>query len=1141
MPTPYFPRRTAGVGAGLLLAIAMMNPLDARQAPGGGACRVSGRATSGATALPGVSIAVKSGDKLRVATSTDTDGGYAVSLAPGQYTVSAELTGFTRVERPLVVSADGACAQTVDLSLSLAPRQRPPVAAPGPPGLARAPQRGASPGTNIVQVQPQADPATQTPATTAERETEDAATRLLLPPGFSTDAPADAITISGSNASLDRGMLNDRFDAIGRGVFDPATGDFGAAFGGDQGRGGPGGFGGRGGEGGRGGPGGFQERGGPGGPGGPGGRGGPGGFQIGGRGGQQQRYNATANYTFGGSAFDAAPYQLRANTTVPQQQYARQVFGTTIGGPVKIKHIYDGTRRTQFTATYNGNRGRNLFDQYATVPSAAIRTGDFSSSSSLVIDPLTHQPFPGNVIPLSRIDPSAQALLPFIPLPNEPGDARNFHNLTTSQSSTDSVSLRVTHNFTPAAAGGRGGGRGGGGGFGGGGRAAGGGGRGGRGATQGTSVNMTAQLQYRHADNQQLNVLPTLGGRTVNTSLGVPVSFNIRHKRTMHAINVNFSSTSAKTINRFAGRTDIAGAAAINGVSTDPFNWGVPSLSFATISGLRDVTPSRRSDARVALSYNWTLPIKQHLVRAGGDYRFDRSQSQTDANAEGAYVFTGLYTADGAPIARAAGLDFADFLLGLPQRATVQYGPGTVQTRGRSMSLFLQDDWRKSAKLTLNLGVRYELIWPFTEADGRMVNLDVTPDFTAATPVLSGATGPYTGAFPSGLVNADTNNIAPRVGFAWRLKPGTILRGGYGISFNSGSYANIARQMTVQPPFSTSNTVTGTVVAPITLSNALTAPVAGVANTYGVAKNYALGRVNTANVDFSRDLNQNWNVGAGYTRTDGAGLDVVRAPNRGPSGLRIPGVQPFLWQTSEGSSVLNAATFRIQRRLVKGIGGSINYTLAKSRDDASNVGGGQTVVAQNDQDLAAEWGLSSFNRRHLISSDLSFELPFGPNKRWLSNGGRAAAVFGHWRGSMSLVWQSGTPLTPRVLASTSDVASGTNGTLRADYLGGPIQVTNPTIDRFFNTAAFAVPAANTFGSAGRNIIIGPGSHLLNGQLSRDLQLKHNRGITIQATATNLLNSVNYTRVDTTVNSLTFGQVLGVGPMRSAQFNLRFRF
>jgi trimeric autotransporter adhesin len=1129
-----------------MLALALMNPLDARQAPG--VCRISGRATSGATALPGVAITVKAGEASH-ATSTEADGGYAMNLAPGQYTLSAELTGFSRVERALVVTAETACAQTVNLSLTLAPRQ-PLAAGPRAPQQAAVPGgatpagrgRGNQAGFETVQVQPQADAAGAQPATSAEREVEDAATRLLLPPGFSTDAPADAIAISGSNASIDRGMMNDRFGAIGRGEFDPATGDFGAGFGGDQGRGGrggPGGFGGPGGGrgdgGGRGGPGGI------GGPGGPGGRGGPGGFQIGGRGGQQQRFNATTNYSFGGSALDSAPYQLRPDSAVNKNPYTRNTFGGTFGGPVHIPGIYDGTRRTNFVLTYNGNRGSNLFDQYATVPSAAMRAGDYSGGSAQLIDPVTHQPFPNNQIPANRIDPAAQSLLAFIPLPNLTGTTRNFHNTGTTTSALDNLSVRVTHNFTPAAAGGRGAGGRGGGGFAGGQRAPGGaGGRGGRGAAQGTSVNMTAQLQYRRNDNEQRNVLPLLGGHTSSSNLGIPVSFNIRHKRTMHAISVNFSSTSANTTNHYAGVVDVAGQAGIGGASTDPFNWGVPSLSFSSLSSLRDVTPSRRADRRLSASYNWTLPFKTHQLRAGGDVRFDRSASQSDPNAAGAFVFTGLYTA-GLSTVRTGGFDFADFLLGLPQQATVQYGPGNVRMTGKSMSLFFQDDWRQSAKLTLNLGVRYELMMPFIEQSGHMVNLDVPPDFTAAVPVLSGESGPFTGSFPAGLLQSDVNNLAPRIGAAYRIKPGTVLRGGYGISFNAGSYSTIARQLSSQPPFSTSDTAIGTVLVPLLLTDAFANAASGVTNNYGVDKNYALGRVQTWNADLSRDLSQTWNVGAGYTRTTGASLDLVRAPNRGPLGLRIEGVQPFLWQTSEGHSVLNAATFRVQRRMVKGLGGSVSYTLAKSQDDASNIGGGATVVAQNDQDLEAEYGLSSFDRRHQLTADLSAELPFGPNRHWLHNGGHWAAVFGNWRGSANFSWQSGTPFTPRVTGSAADVSRGTNGTLRADYLGGPIPLAGPSIDQFFNTAAFAIPQPGRFGNAPRNLIIGPGSRLLNAQISRDVTMKRNRGFTIQATATNLLNAVNYGAIDTVVNSPSFGQVLSVRAMRSAQLNFRFRF
>jgi hypothetical protein len=141
----------------------------------------------------------------------------------------------------------------------------------------------------------------------------------------------------------------------------------------------------------------------------------------------------------------------------------------------------------------------------------------------------------------------------------------------------------------------------------------------------------------------------------------------------------------------------------------------------------------------------------------------------------------------------------------------------------------------------------------------------------------------------------------------------------------------------------------------------------------------------------------------------------------------------------------------------------------------------------------------------------------------------------------TFTWQSGTPYTPRVTGAVSDVARGTNGTLRANYTGEPISLADPTIDRFFNTSAFTIPAAGTFGNASRNLIIGPGSRQLNAQLARDVRLGGNRVMSLQLNTTNLLNMVNYGAIDTAVNSPTFGQILSVRGMRSTQLNLRFRF
>lgn len=1092
-----------------------VSSLDARQAPP--LCVVTGKVVSGATALPGVSVTAMAGDKLIAATSTGVDGSYKLSLPSGQeYRVALEMTAFARGEQAVILGA-APCDQKADFSLTLASRV--PNATQAAQQTPAAPSAATPAGQRFstLNVQSASTAAAALEVAPPDRQTEQA-TMALLPPGFSREVSTEALAINGEMASIDRGMMGDRLGAITRGEFDPATGTFAPTPEGQAGQAGPGGRGGQ--AGGRGGP--------------PGRGGGPGDFAIGGRGGRgQSLFQATANYSFSGSALDSAPYQLRTDTPAVTNPYSRQNFGMTLGGPVIIPGVYNGTRRTTFTLTYGGNRGSNLFDQYATVPTEAQRSGDFSSLGGVLINPATGQPFTGNQIPQAMMNPASLALLRFIPLPNLEGVSRNFHYVTTRESSGDNVTLRLTHNFTQAA-GGRGGG---------GGRAGGGGGRGGGPAGRGNqalSVNMTAQVQYRRNESEQANVLPALGGSTKGSTLAIPVTLNISKNRAQHAININFSRSSSSTNNHFAYVEDVAGNAGITGVSTNPLTWGVPSLAFSTFSSVRDTTPSTRHDTRWSLAYSWTKPMRLHTLRLGGDVRQDLTKSQSDANAQGAFTFTGLYSSGSAQV-RTGGYDFADFLLGLPQQATVNYGLGEVSMRGRSFSLFVQDDWRKAANLTFNLGLRYELVMPFVETNGRMVNLDAAPGFTAVVPVVSGQSGAFSGRFPAGLIRTDANNIAPRVGFAWRAAQGTIVRGGYGISYNAGSYSAMARQMVNQPPFATTNTAIGTAGSPLSLTDPLaTASPDQIANDYGVDLNYVLGMVQTFNADVSKDLTQVWNAGVSYTHIIGSNLDIVRAPNRGPNGLLLADVQPFEWQSSEGSSRLHAAEFRLNRRPVRGIGGGLSYTLARSRDNASSMGGG-TVVAQNDKDLQAEWGLSSFDRRHQFSANVNVDLPFGTGRRFFTNGGVWGSILGGWRFTANFTAQSGTPLTVRVTGAASTVAGGTNGTLRANYDGSKIRISNPTIDQFFNTAAFSIPDAGTYGNSARNLVIGPGSRLLNAQFSRDLRLGGTRVMSLSLNANNLLNAVNYAGINTVVNSPSFGQVTSVRAMRSVTFNARFRF
>jgi len=674
------PRRAWLVSLLALAIGAFAIPIVAASQTPAGSCAITGRVLAGTTPLPGVAIVAKAGGAVKAATSSDTDGTYKLIVpASATYQLTGELTAFSSFQREITVAASS-CDASVDMPLKFAPKAVAPTTAAG----ARAAGAGAN-GQRFQALNAQQDANAATSLEVTPPDTSIEAARSLLPPGFSTTAATESVAISGDTTSIDRAMMQDRMQAIGRGEFDPATGIF-PGQGGPGGPGGPGGrgFGGPGGGegGGRGGDGGGRggfliQGGGPGGPVGLGGRGGRGG----------SRYQFNTNYSFGGSALDAAPYQLREGATSVKKPYARNTYGGTIGGPLKIPGLLSGTR-TNFTLNYAGNHSNNLFDQYATVPTAAMRAGDFSATGLTIIDPATGKPFAGNVIPTSRMSSQAVALERFIPLPNLEGASQNFHYATTTKSTSDSVSIRIQQQFTSAPAGrGGAGGRGGGGGFGGaparGGAAGAGGARqGGRGQQQARwNVSMNAQIQWRRNANDQTSVFPALGGKSSGSSLAVPIGLNISHGRVQQTVNINYSRTTNKSTSKFASVEDVAGGAGIGGVSTDPFDWGVPSLSFSTFTGLRDQAATSRSDDRITVGYSWVRPTAKHAFRMGGEFRQDWSNSRSDSNARGSFTFTGLYSSGLAGSVPRGGYDYADFLLGLAQSASRQFGPGTVRLR----------------------------------------------------------------------------------------------------------------------------------------------------------------------------------------------------------------------------------------------------------------------------------------------------------------------------------------------------------------------------------------------------------------------------------------------------------------------------
>jgi hypothetical protein len=198
-------------------------------------------------------------------------------------------------------------------------------------------------------------------------------------------------------------------------------------------------------------------------------------------------------------------------------------------------------------------------------------------------------------------------------------------------------------------------------------------------------------------------------------------------------------------------------------------------------------------------------------------------------------------------------------------------------------------------------------------------------------------------------------------------------------------------------------------------------------------------------------------------------------------------------------------------------------------------------VAQNALDISAERGLSSFNQTQKFTADYLLELPFGHDKRWLTGNTPLRAIFGDWQWSGDWTIASGFPFTPRLLGDSADVNRGTNGTLRPDVVPGQsVSNSNPSIAKWFNTAAFALPAG-PYGDARRNSIIGPGSKVFDMAFTKVIPINESRVLEFRVQATNIFNIPNYSSIDTTFNSPTFGRVTAVGGMRQITMTARFRF
>ncbi len=830
----------------------------------------------------------------------------------------------------------------------------------------------------------------------------------------------------------------------------------------------------------------------------------------------QQGLRGALTYTFSNSALDARPFSLTGQT-VEKASYAQNRFGATIGGPLRIGK-WIRSDKTFIFVNFNGNIGRNPYQAIQTLPSPLERAGDFSQriGTTTIYDPLTKNPFPNNMIPVTRIDPAALGLLKFFPNANQPGLVQNYQYVNSRNNAAQSLGVRINRNLSAK-----------------------------------NRVDVNSNFQWRDSDTVQ-----PWAFRDSTAGLGMNISIGLTHNFSRSSISntrLNFSRNRSETVPYFAYGVDVARQLGIKGVANDPINFGPPNLSFTNFGGLSDSSPVLQRNQTIGVTEGMTLGKGTHNLSFGGEFRRMQLNTRTDSNARGSFNFSGTATSafndQGQPVS-GTGFDLADFLLGLPQSSSIRFGGTSTYFRGSVVNAYVQDDCRIRSNLTVNLGLRYEFFTPFHEKYGHIANLDISPAFNAVAVVLPGQTGPYSGKFTDGLVNPDPNNVSPRVAIAWKPIPGKQLqlRAGYGIFYNGGIYNSFPSRLAAQPPFASTASVNTSIARTLTLTDGFaTAPSQNITNSFALDPNYLVGYAQTWNASVQQSLPHSLVIEVSYLATKGTRLDMQRLPNRAAPGSpltaeerrQIGNATGFTYDTSDGNSIYHSGQVRFTRRFARGISSNLTYTYAKSLDNASSLGGGGATVAQNDKDLRAERGRSSFDQRHVLSLNYMLSSPVRETGSLFKSSPAAIKILKDWNLMGGLTASSGTPLTARVLGNQSDAAgTGATGAGRADATGLPI---NGGSNPFFNLAAFSVPLAGTFGNSSRNIIDGPNSITLNLSLGRQFRLKERKSIDFRMESNNFLNHVNYTNVGTVLNALNYGLPTATGQMRTMQGTLRFRF
>jgi len=822
----------------------------------------------------------------------------------------------------------------------------------------------------------------------------------------------------------------------------------------------------------------------------------------------------------------------------------RNQFGGNVGGPIKKNKLF---------AFFDEESTRIVTGQLrsGTVPTDNERIGNFSSAAGAAVNttyPTIYQngvPVPGNIIPTSSISPVSSAIMNLFPQPTVAGaELNNYFRNANITDNTSRFSTRVDWQ-----------------------------------ATDKDSV--FTRYTWSTRDRNSPGLFPGLADGTQSSSQGAyhltADQAALGWTRPILATLVNEFRVGYEHDNSYAKQEPFGqpGGNLVPGVPNNPaFAGGVTMITFSNINtfiGSPNFLPKFQKTQQWQFNDTLSWTRGRHQLKFGADVHAPQTDNFQDVpGLRGALNFTNQFSCQrgsNSQCVSGTGIPYADFLLGDPQTAMLS-NQFEANQKWYWFDFFVQDDFKVSQRLTLNLGLRYDFSSPVWEGNNHLSNFNPA----GSGSIITASNGSLESR---SLVQPQKLDFAPRVGFAYQLTPKTVLRGGYGIFYVPFDRAGSENQLALNPPAFINNNiaVASTALQPVFPLNS------GFPSTFlnPADINYQFLHIRTTNPQDPRPYNQQWSFGiqrellhnlfveADYVGTKGTHIltlsDLNQYINNGQQVLFNAQNQPVLpypgfglleYSQNDGNSSYNGLDFTLERRFTAGLAFRLAYTWSKSIDDTAEELSvyGSNAFSQITNNQKAWRGPSDFDVPQRVVFSWVYELPFGKGKPYLTSG-VASKIFGGFQVAGSYTYSAGRPFTAFDSANSSSIDIGEEQAL-PNVIGKPVMPetvtcwfyvsTNSGCKGITGTNAFSLPAPGVFGNSGRNTLRGPGLQDLDVSVSRNIAITERMKLQFRAEAFNLTNTVAFGLPNANVSGGSPGVItsLAADP-RIMQFALRFSF